>query len=299
MVDLTPAFLLRNPSLVQPVAPWCVALDNVELGVLLITQPWAAGAGLRRADIERQLSQVASDMPMGAIYFQRINRAVAHLERCGALQGVGSGRNRRFVLTPPGFAALILNLHVIDADPTLDGTEFELKRELVAMWNLMLDQLLASPPQIDLAPDIADFFAKVDALSIWGRPVITAEMVRETFDVLRLIRSQRDRVQVLKHAAEARLTDTRAQAELLRTADLSQLDLGLGEGAAFLKDNPELLEMIRTLATGAMPQLNVLARIKRYDAYLAYLDELAKTYSKELKVVDIDVFRRRVAGQGV
>jgi hypothetical protein len=56
--------------------------------------------------------------------------------------------------------------------------------------------------------------------------------------------------------------------------------------------------MIRGLATSAMPQLNVQARIARYTAYLGYLDELARTYSKELKVVDIELFRRRIAGQG-
>lgn len=297
MVDFTPAFLLKNPAVVQRAAPWCVKLENVELGVLLVTQPWIAGLGLRRADIERQLSELASEMPLGKIYFQRINRAVAHLEGCGALQGTGTGRSRRFVLAPQGFAALILNLNVLEADPTLDGTEFELKRELVAMWNLMLEQVLASPPEIVISPEVAGFFAEVDALSIWGRSVITVDVVRESFDVLRLIRVQRERVQSLKTAEENRLAATRAQAELLRTADLSQIDLGPGEQAAFLKDNPELLEMIRSLATGAMPQLSVLTRIRRYDAYLTYLDEIETTYAKELKVVDIDVFRRRVAGQ--
>lgn len=299
MVDFTPDFLLQNPAMVRPAAAWCVALDNIELGILLLTQPWLAGEGLGRADLERQLAELASDMPIGTVYFQRVNRAVADLERRGALRGTGSGRSRRFTLAPPGFAALILNLHVLRADPTLDGHEFELKRELVAMWNLLLDRLLASPPEIQIAPDVAHFFAEVDALSLWGRPVITPEVVRETFDILRLIQTQHDRVRLLKSAAENRLAETRAQAELLRTADLSQLDLGaLGERVAILKDNPELLEMIRGLATSAMPQLAVQARIKRYDAYLTYLDGLTQTYAKELKVVDIDLFRRRVAGQG-
>jgi len=157
--------------------------------------------------------------------------------------------------------------------------------------------VLASPPEIVLSPDVADFFTEVDSLSIWGRSVITADVVRATFDVLRLIRVQRERVQLLKRTEEDRLATTRVQAEILRAADLSQIDLGPGEQAAFLKDNPELLEMIRSLATGAMPQLSVLMRIRRYDAYLTYLNEIETTYAKELKVVDIDVFRRRVAGQ--
>ncbi len=299
MVDFTPEFLLQNPALVRPVAPWCALVDNFELGILLLAQPWIAGEGLGRADMERQLAELASEMPIGTVYFQRVSRAVADLEHRGALRGNGDGRNRRFSLTPAGFAALILNLHVLRVDPTLDGNEFELKRELVAMWNMLLDQLLASPPEIQIAPDVAHFFAEVDTLSLWGRPVLTPEIVRETFDILRLIQVQRDRVLQLKSAAGKRLSETRAQADLLRTADISRLDLGaLGDRAAILKDNPELLEMIRGLATSAMPQLSVQARIKRYEAYLGYLDGLTQTYSHELKVVDIDSFRRRVAGQG-
>lgn len=297
-MDLTATFLLTNPAVVQRAAPWCVTLDSIELGVLLVTQPWIAGDGLRRAEVERRLSELACEMPLGQVYFQRVNRAVARLEQCGCLLGAGSGRHRGFVLAPQGFAAMILNLQFLDADPTLDGTEFEMKRELVATWNLMLEQVLASPPEIVLSPDLDEFFATVDALSIWGRPVITRDVVRETFDVLRLIDAQRGRVATLKREAEVRLAEARIQAEVLRTADLSEVDLGPGHQAELLRSNPELLEMIRSLAMGAMPRLSAQARISRYEAYLTYLDDLATSYARELKVVDIDAFRRRVAGHG-
>jgi len=47
--------------------------------------------------------------------------------------------------------------------------------------------------------------------------------------------------------------------------------------------------MIRGLATSAMPRLSVQARLQRDDAYLAYLDGLARTSANELKEVDIDM----------
>ena len=48
MTAITPQILLDNPELVEPLAPWCVILDNLELGILLVAQPWLAVDGLRR-----------------------------------------------------------------------------------------------------------------------------------------------------------------------------------------------------------------------------------------------------------
>lgn len=300
MRDVSPKCLLQNLTVTRPLAPWCDVLDNLELGVILLTQPWVAGDGIRRAELERQLAELASSFPFGGpLYFQRISRAVVSLERRGVLKGSGAGRERQFVLKPEGFAALILNLHVLRADPTLDGSEFELKRELVAMWNIMVDRLLTSLPQVSIGSEIAGFFAQLDALTILGRPVITQQVLKEAFDVLRLIAHQRDAVSALKAQSEARLTETRSQMELLRTADLSQLDFKhLGGRIAILKDHPEMLEVIRGIVTSAAPELSVEAQVARYDAYLKYLENLERMYSRALKVVDITNFRRRVAGSG-
>jgi 2-methylcitrate dehydratase PrpD len=103
--DFTPDFLLGNSDLVEPAAAWCIWLDNIELGILLLAQPWIAAGGLRRADLERQLQRLGGDMPIGPIYFQRVSRAVRSLEERDQVQGQGSGRGRRFTVTPQGFAA--------------------------------------------------------------------------------------------------------------------------------------------------------------------------------------------------
>jgi hypothetical protein len=301
MQDVTPeALLIGSPGLVTPVAPWCAVLDNIELGLALLSQPWIAGTGLRRADFERHLAELAVSMPLGNVYFQRINRVVAGLEDRGVLRGTGGGRDRRFMLTPQGFAALILNLRVLRTpDPTLDGSEFEFKRELAAMWNLMMDRIFASPPELDLAPAITAFFAEVDQLEVWGRPVITTDVIRDAFSVLRLIDLQQTNVVRLKTQADERFMQTRAQVALLRNVDFSKIDWSaMGEGAAALKDNPALVEMVRAVATSAVPELGVEVQVARYAAYLEYLDGLKRIYARELKVVDIALFRARISGVG-
>lgn len=297
MVDFGPEQLLQNPALVTPVAPWCSVLKNLDLGLVLLAQPWIAGKGLRRGDFERDLTDLATSLPFGPLYFQRISRTAADLEEKAILQGSGSGRNRRFVLTPRGFASLILNLYVLQDDPTLDGSEFELKRELVAMWNLTIDRLLTSGSQFPLGSEVASFFEEVDRLTIFGKPVITAQTLKEAFSVLRLVASQRERVTRLKAQIETRAKETQAQMELLKAADLSQIDLSaFEERMPILKDNPALAELVRGIATSAVPTLSLEAQIMRYDAYLKYLERLERAYAAQLTVVDISKFRRRLAG---
>jgi hypothetical protein len=297
MSNVSPAFLLEHPELVEPAAPWCVWLDNLELGVLLLAQPWIGGGGLLRADMEHQLARLAAaDLLSGPVYFQRVNRAVAALVDRGQLASEGAGRRRGFVITPQGFAALILNLQVLRADPTLDGSEFELKRTLVAMWNLVLERLLEWPEDVDLGPGVAGLFEGLERLEVWGRRVITDRVVADAFNILRLIRLQRERVQSFTRAAELQLGRTRAQADLSRGADLSRL-ARLPEGAPAEVALGQIVEAVRGLATGMMPQLEAAARISRYTAYQGYLDGLAALYSRELKVVDIGAFRSALSGR--
>jgi hypothetical protein len=298
MDSITPDDLL-NSTITRGVAPWCVALDNLELGIALLAQPWIEGTGLRRSDFERQLGALASSLPLGHVYFQRINRAVSNLESRGVLLGSGGDRDRRFVLAPEGFAALILNLHVLQADPTLDGREFEFKLELVAHWNLTLDRLLTSPPDIVPPSSMQSFFERVEQLTVLGKSLITFQVIKDAFSLTRLIGHQRANVTRLKSQAEARLAQTHTLTEFFRTADLSQLNLeGLTDQAVLLKDSPAMQEVLRTIATSGAPQLNARAQIIRYETYLDYLDRLEHTYSSELKIVDINLFRRRVAGAG-
>lgn len=300
MIDFSPGQLLENATLVAPVAPWCAALDNLGLGVVLIAQPWIVGSGMRRADFERQLAALATSLPLGPIYFQRINRAVADLEARGVLEGAGDGRDRRFTLAPGGFAALILNLHVLRADPTLDGSEFEFKLELAAHWNLTLRRLLASPPDVALPSGMRAFFKRVEELTVFGKPVISIELIETAFNVTQLIEQQRKHVADLKTKAEAQLTQTEAQAEFFRTADLSQLaSEALGEQAALLKDSPAIQEVVRMIASSGAPQLSARARIVRYEAYLDYLKRLENVYSSgDSNIADLTVLRQRLADEG-
>lgn len=298
MIEVRPDELLNSP-LAHRVAPWCARLENLDLGIILVAQPWIVGPGLRRADFERHLAVLASSLPLGRLYFQRVNRAVANLESRGVLQGSGDDRDRRFALTPEGFAALILNLHVLEADPTLDGSEFEFKLELVAHWHLTLDRLLSSLPDITLPTGMRSFFERVEALAVLGKQVITPELIRDALSLVHLIERQRANVTGLKAQAEARFAQSHALAEFFRTADLSQLNLdGLSQGAAIMKD-PAMQEVLRTIATSGAPQLSAQRHVVRYQAYLEYLGRLEHAYSPELKVVDINKFSRRLAGAGV
>src|SRR4029079_11985598 len=126
--------------------------------------------------------------------FQRVKRAVARLEEIGAMHGAGEGRARSFVVSPEGFAALLLNLCVLHADPTLDGSEFELKRSLVSMLNLLFDRLTELPEEGEQSPETERFCDEVDRLAVLGERVITEEVEAQALDVLRLIAEQRRRV---------------------------------------------------------------------------------------------------------
>jgi hypothetical protein len=291
-MELTPTFLLHNPELVTPVAPWCVAVENLELGILLLAQPWMAGDGLRRADLERQLGGLAATLPLGPIYFQRVKRSVARLVDIGAMQAVGAGRAQSFVVTPQGFAALILNLQVLRADPTIDGSEFELKRALVAMWNLVLERMEELPEEVQLPPESERFFDQVEALTVLGEQVINEQVMAEALDLLRLVATQREQVGRLLAAARQRLERAEAEAGTLRGVDLSQLVArGFDRAAAALADTPGALAMVRGMASGVLPQLSLRATVLRYQQYLCYLDELTALYAGELKTVDLDAVR--------
>jgi hypothetical protein len=283
-MELTPDFLLHNPELITPVAPWCVRLDNLELGILLVAQPWLAGEGLRLADLERQIVRLAGELPLGPVYFQRVKRTVARLEETGALRGMDEGRGRRFTATPEGFAAFLLNLHVLTADPTVDGAEFELKRAFVAMCNLVMEGLAELPDEVELPPEVAGFFAEVERLTVLGERVITDEVAEEALDVLRLIASQRVLIDEMLQAARRRLAQADTQSAALRVLYLSR-DQGdtLARAAAFLDGAPGGLSMLRGMAAAVLPPLSQRAAVVRYEHYLRYLDELGTLHARELK----------------
>jgi hypothetical protein len=294
MNDMSPASLLGHPEIVTPTAPWCCWLGNLELGILLLTQPWLSDAGLSRADLERRLGRWGADMPVGAVYFQRVSRASAALEAGGQLAGRGAGRSRRFSLTPAGFAAMLLNLQIVRDDPTVDGRRFEFQRALVSMANVVLDRLLELPSDPGLGPSLDEWFDAVDALEVLGRPVMTDAVYADAFNVLRLVERQQERVRQLERLAEARLSSAAAPAALARQARLAQADGLPGTTDA---DLTAMLQTARSLAAAGLPQLAARADIVRYRAYHRYLAELTTLYASELKVVDMARFRRAMTGR--
>ncbi|HEX9942082.1 MAG TPA: hypothetical protein VGG03_08700 [Thermoanaerobaculia bacterium] len=281
MPSLSPAIPLDQGT---AEAPWCARLDNLEMGLLLLAVPWAAGAGLRRADLERQLASL--DLPFGPIYFQRIKRAVARLEEIGALRGSGEGRARRFVVTPEGFAALLLNLCVLHADPTLDGSEFELKRSLVSTLNRFFERLSEQPEEARLSPGSERFFDAVERLTVLGEPVITEEVEGQALDVLRLIAEQRRQVELLLNSVRERQAWEESESGTLSELDMAQrlTEAGFGEAVSLLAADPNAL---RELATDVFPWLGHSATVLRYEHYLRYLDDLAALYATELKTVGL------------
>ena len=297
MDDLSPAFLLENGDLVEPAAPWCVWLDNLELAILLLAQPWLADEGLRRAELERQLQRLGTDMPLGPVYFQRVSRTVTSLEERQQVHGSGTGRSRRFVVTSRGFAALILNLQVIRSDPTIDGAEFEFKRALVAVCNLVLEQLSSTPPDVEVGAGLAGFLDDVERLEVWGRPVVTENILADAFDVLHLIDVQRQRIHTMLTHAEQRFERARASTRLMRGA-MFRPSGGPTGGARGPREVGRLVRSLLPVAAGLAPELAARAAVTRYRTYLEYLDRLVTLYSARLDVVDLAMFRRVVGGRG-
>jgi len=267
-----------------------VRLENLELGLLLLAVPWLAGEGLRRADLERQLAALGPDLPVGPVYFQRVSRAAVGLEARGALRGSGKGRRRRFSTAPEGLAALVLNLRTLASDPTVDGSEFEMKRALVAMWNVVAERLVDLPAELHGGADTEAFFARFEGITVWGRSVVSDEVMAEAFDVAGLVERQRHRVRDLRAAAAAELERAEARARRVPTSLLAPLAGAAADGGQ-PADIARVLETVRAVATEAIPALRARATLVRYDAYLRYLDELTELYTRELRVVDIGRFR--------
>jgi hypothetical protein len=270
-----------------------VVLDNLELGIVLLAQPWLAAEGLRRADLERQIARLAAELPIGPVYFQRVKRTVARLEEIGALRGT---EDRRFVATPAGFAAFLLNLYVLRADPTVDGGEFELKRAFAGMCSVVMERLAELPDDVEAPLEVEGFFAEVERLTVLGERVITDEVAEEAIDVVRLIASQRVLVDGMLQTARRRLAQAEMETAALRGLHLSRLSADtFARAAAFLSGAPGGFSMIREMASGDLPRLSQRAAVLRYEHYLRYLDELAALHVNELRSDPVESVRGLMA----
>jgi hypothetical protein len=295
MLEPTPAVLLGHPELVEPVAPWCSWLENHELGILLLAQPWLAGKGLRRSELQEQLERLAADLPLGPVYFQRVSRSAEGLEARGQLRRLGSGRARHYQTTVGGLAALILNLQVLRADPTVDGSEFELKRALVALWSMVGMHMADVSGEVESSPAMARLLSDLSRLEVWGQAVITDQVISGGFDILRLIRTQRELLGRLEEQTRQRQSALVARCRLVaprtsggRAGRATRINAGAGDALA----------MARLVATGVAPRLECEAALLRYRAYGGYLDGLEKIYARALPVVDLAAVRRVFGGAG-
>lgn len=299
-MEPTADFLLDHPELVTPTAPWCVRVDGLELGALLLALPFMAPEGLKRATLERRLTRLGRDLPLGSVYFQRVKRAVARLVEIEAMERLAGGRQGRFLTTPRGFATLVVNLRVLDSDPTVDGQELELKRTLVSMWSLVFERLDEVPESALPAPTSRTerFFEHVESLEVLGRPLIDERFIEEAFDVLRLIADQRARVAEWLEIAE--LTEG-AMDDASATVD--GFDLTRLTADAF--ENPSRREtrgagavaLVRRMAGEVLPRLTARARVARYRHYLAYLDDLTRLYAERRKTPPFEALRSMIRGR--
>ncbi len=284
--------LLSRSDLVQPVAPWCTVLSNLELALVMAAQPGIEGEGLRRSELERRVQTMVSDLGIGPTYFQRISRAVASLVERGILCAVGEGRSRRFRVAPEGFAALILNLRVMRSDPTVDGSEFELKRSVVALWNAVYQEFLDWDVDVAEVAAFDGFFDDVEKVTVWDQQVISDELVAEAFDVFALIELQRKRVQELKEHAQAQLARSRKAERLFGSATPEVIrKLAPSLNGQDLAKPPEMLQVVAAAATA--PRLEAQVVVVRYDAYLSYLDRLRELYEINVQVIDFQRLRAR------
>jgi hypothetical protein len=223
------------------------------------------------------------------VYFQRVSRASAALVGAGALRAEGEGRGVRLRVTPEGVAALILNLRLLRSDPTLDGSEFELKRGLVAIWATVSEQVeQVEELEVGAPADPGeDVFAAAERVELLGQRVLTDSLVQDTLDVQRLVVRQRERVLELRRVALARCADVTRLGEQLRSRQLHHVAAGRGLAPA-----GELLAALKVVAFRTVPRLHLEAALARYDHYLRYLDALSALYARELTVVDLRALRR-------
>lgn len=279
----SPQFLLSNPAAVGSAPPWCTALDNLELAVLMQPPPWSAPIGLRVAEIEKRLDLMSRELPLGPLYFQRVSRAATDLEKIGVLEGHGDARNRRYKLTPAGFANLVLNQHAAIADPTFDGSEFELKREIAAINSFAMAALdLPSFDAKSLGGDAAEFFETAEALTVLGQRVLTPELVASAFSVHAVVERQIEHVGGLRAQALSSLAlyeQLRAQnVGITPEAIVASMSTATGES---MVAGPGMLQVLGSLVSSGLQSTKLRAAVLRYDAYLAYLQSIQELFARE------------------
>jgi hypothetical protein len=289
-----PERFLEHPA-IGVLAPWCVRLDNLELVIALALQPVLAPKPLRRAELEEQLMQLADRLPCGPVYLQRVIRAVARLEEAGILRGTGASRSRRFTLTPEGFAALLVNLRVFDADPTINGGEFELKKEITSVWHLTIDQAKHEGGlSIAVAPELRAFWDKVVQVTIAGMDVMPPDVVADTLNIFRLIDRQRQRLLPLIERERAELKRDEEKVAFFRTADFTTVAAMARPGVEMTR---EMWEGLRLAAqTNAFVHTSR-SKLLRYQSFLDYLDSLDALYRPDFKEIAFEDLRRLAKGR--
>lgn len=259
-----------------PSTPWARKLDALEIWTAMSVAPWSWNEGLRVAEIERQLVQVATSLSLGAVYFQRVNRMVADLAGAKILKTCGTKRACRYLLTPEGFVSVVLNMTASFADPTVDASEFESKRMLAEIHGASL-QLVTEDESSSGTTKFCDNF---DQVRLLGGRIMSREIAREAFSIHALLDRQIAHVTRLHAVALANVRQ--AQAAVSSHGDPTALRAALRD--AFEVPGGALApEALRFAARTTMNPAAIVATdadVLRYTHQIEYLHALKIFYAQ-------------------
>ena len=270
-----------EPILLSPPrsALWARRLDGIELWTALFAAPWVHEDGPRVASIERYLATMGIGLPLGPVYFQRVNRLVAELADCGILEARGAERARQYTLTPEGFVAIVLNMSATFADSTVEGPEFELKRVIAESQGALVG-LFTPPGGVEIPPQLMQFFAEVDDVELLGKRVMSREVAIEAFSIHALVERQIRHVRRLLAAANAQVHQARASADIETDPRALEDALRVAFGAPELRLSADALRMAAQIARSPVATSAAEANALRYVHELAYLEALAEHYAR-------------------
>jgi hypothetical protein len=251
----------------------------MELWAALFTAPWVDEDGPRVATIERHLATMGIGLPLGPVYFQRVNRLVADLAECHILKARGADRARQYSLTPEGFVAVVLNMSATFADPTVEGIEFELKR-VIAETQAALAGLFTAPEDVEIPPRLAKFFSDVDEVELLGKRVMSRDVAIEAFSIHALVERQIRHVRRLHAAADAQVHQARAAATIEADPRALEEAFRVAFGTPELRLSADTLRMAVQVARSPAATSAAEANALRYVHELAYLEELARHYAR-------------------
>ena len=300
-----PENLLDHPAL-RSVAPWCRRLEPLELAILAVTPMRGVGEPCTRGELVSRIADfgehlvgkpVASDAPrrpgranatplVGDLYYQRTSRAVVALQEAGVLAARGRGRRLGYWVTPPGFVSLILNLRSVTFDPVFEPSEFELRREIIAVIVALFDglELSSGGGGATVTREMLRFTEDVDAVTLGDVTVMSHELFEDTFDMMKFIGRSRARTGLILQEI------ARLEAEVASMKPVE--DAAADEMLAHNGIRGEAFARAWQRARLKLPSLSLRSIGARYRAHLHYLDELTDVYASITRTISLPDYRK-------